>query len=48
MKGNKKLQCAMTLSGGDIVYDPYGYSSPVWQNIPKDSDYWVNPSGQFW
>jgi dihydroorotase len=41
IKGTQKLQCAMTLFGGKVVYDaPYGLSQPLWQDIPKDSRYW--------
>ena len=43
--GDKKLQIIMTLFGGNIVFDPYGVSCPEWENIPKDSSYWENPSG---
>jgi dihydroorotase len=46
--GNKKLQCFMTFYKGKIVFDPSGYSRPYWKDIPKDSDYWKNPSGQLW
>ena len=45
--GDKKLISIMTLSDGNIVFDPYGLSCPVWNNIPKDNRYWVNPSGQY-
>ena len=47
IKGTKKLICFMTLHGGNIVYDPSGYSKPHWEDIPRDSEYWVNPSGQY-
>jgi dihydroorotase len=46
-RGNKKLEPIMTLFGGDIVFDPYALSYPVWEKIPKYSKYWVNPSGQY-
>jgi len=45
--GDKMIRNIMTLSGGNIVFDPTGLSYPVWEEIPKDSDYWVNPSGQY-
>ena len=48
IKGNKELRSIMTIFGGKIVFDPYGISFPEWETIPKDSDYWVNPSGQNW
>jgi len=42
IKGSQKLQCVMTLFGGQIAYDhPYGLSEPLWQDIPKDSRYWL-------
>ncbi|WP_206363233.1 amidohydrolase/deacetylase family metallohydrolase [Sinomicrobium pectinilyticum] len=30
MKGNRKLQCEMTVRAGEIVYDLNGLSSPMW------------------
>ncbi|MFC1539510.1 amidohydrolase family protein [Candidatus Latescibacterota bacterium] len=48
ISGDTKLQIVMTLFGGDIVFDPYGVSSPKWEDIPKKSRYWVTPSGQTW
>ncbi len=49
INGDRKLQCVMTLFGGKIVYDhPYGLSYPYWEDIPKDSSYWVNPNKQKW
>jgi dihydroorotase len=45
--GDRKLQCVMTLFGGEIVYDhPYGLSIPLWEDIPKDSEYWVDRTRQ--
>jgi dihydroorotase len=47
--GDSKLQCVMTLFGGDIAYDhPYGLSVPLWQDIPKDSRYWADTNKQKW
>jgi dihydroorotase len=49
IKGDRKLQCVMTLFGGQIVYDhPYGLSVPLWQDIPKDSRYWMDTNTQKW
>jgi len=49
IRGDKKLQCVMTLFGGAIVYDhPYGLSVPLWEDIPKDSRYWVDTNRQKW
>lgn len=39
MTGDRKLECAMTLRGGEIVYDPGGMSLPRWQDAPPD--YWT-------
>ena len=49
IRGDKKLQCVMTLFGGEIVYDhPYGLSVPLWEDIPKDSRYWADTNRQKW
>ena len=32
--GNEKLECAMTVKAGDIVYDPTGLSMPEWHDAP--------------
>ncbi|MFC1528496.1 amidohydrolase family protein [Candidatus Latescibacterota bacterium] len=40
--GDKKLQCVLTVRNGNIVWDhPYGLSVPLWQDIPKDDQYWL-------
>ena len=41
--GDRKIVCAMTLFAGEIVFDPGGLSKPLWQDIPRDSDYWEPP-----
>jgi dihydroorotase len=38
MQGDKKLSCAMTLRAGEVVYDPEGFSMPLWPDAPKA--YW--------
>jgi dihydroorotase len=49
IRGDKRLQCVMTMFGGEIVYDhPYGLSVPLWEDIPKDSRYWVDTNTQKW
>jgi dihydroorotase len=49
IEGDKRLQCVMTVFGGQIAYDhPYGLSVPLWENIPKDSRYWVDTNKQKW
>ena len=44
MAGNQKLECAMTLRAGEIVYDPTGLSMPEWQHSPES--YWKIPDVQ--
>ncbi|MBI3957679.1 MAG: hypothetical protein HY328_02630, partial [Chloroflexi bacterium] len=39
MHGARKLECAMTLRGGEIVYDPGGLSVPRWEEAPPV--YWT-------
>ncbi|MBT4484122.1 MAG: amidohydrolase/deacetylase family metallohydrolase [Candidatus Latescibacteria bacterium] len=44
LKGDKKLQCVMTLFGGSIVFNPSGLSYPDWEDIPRDDEYWARPA----
>jgi dihydroorotase len=44
MVGREKLECAMTLRAGKIIYDPTGLSMPEWRDAPKA--YWVIPERQ--
>ncbi len=44
LRGDRKLECAMTLRAGEIVYDPQGMSMPEWVDAP--APYWVIPSLQ--
>ncbi|MDF1512720.1 MAG: amidohydrolase/deacetylase family metallohydrolase [Anaerolineae bacterium] len=39
MTGTDKLECAMTIRAGEIVYDPTGLSMPEWQDAPPA--YWT-------
>jgi len=41
IQGDRKLECAMTLRAGEIVYDPSGLSMPRWQDAPPA--YWTLP-----
>ncbi|MEK7397592.1 MAG: amidohydrolase/deacetylase family metallohydrolase [Candidatus Poribacteria bacterium] len=34
MIGDQKLECAMTIRAGNVVYDPTGLSMPEWKNAP--------------
>ncbi|MBT4483593.1 MAG: amidohydrolase family protein, partial [Candidatus Latescibacteria bacterium] len=45
--GDRKLRNLLTVFKGRIEFDPTGLSYPVWEDVPKDNDYWVNQSGQF-
>jgi len=42
--GSSKLECAMTIRAGKIVYDPTGLSMPFWEDAP--APYWVIPNLQ--
>ena len=44
MIGKHKLECAMTVRAGRIVYDPTGLSMPEWENAPEP--YWEVPGLQ--
>ena len=41
MTGGEKLECALTVRSGEIVYDPTGMSMPEWQDAP--APYWEIP-----
>lgn len=41
LAGDTRVECAMTLRQGKIVYDPDARSMPLWENAPKP--YWVPP-----
>lgn len=45
--GDRKIECVMTIFEGSVVFDPSGLSMPLWQDIPKDSEYW-RPPRQSW
>ena len=44
LDGEGRLECAMTLRAGRIVWDPTGYSMPGWEEAPDR--YWVVPNLQ--
>jgi dihydroorotase len=44
MIGDSKLECALTIRAGKIVYDPEGLSMPEWENAP--APYWKIPNLQ--
>jgi dihydroorotase len=46
--GDSNIKTFMTIFNGRIVFDPYGLSATVWDKIPKDNPYWVNPNPQKW
>jgi dihydroorotase len=41
MTGEHKLECMLTVRGGEIVYDPTGLAMPEWTEAPEA--YWVVP-----
>jgi dihydroorotase len=44
MVGSSKLECAMTLRAGKVVFDPTGLSMPYWEQAP--APYWEIPNFQ--
>ena len=44
LTGQHKLECAMTIRAGKIVYDPTGLSMPEWESAP--APYWEIPGLQ--
>ena len=44
LTGSHKLECALTLRAGQIVYDPGGLSMPEWEQAP--APYWEVPGLQ--
>lgn len=42
LDGQGKLECAMTVRAGEIVWDPAGLSMPRWEQAPER--YWQMPS----
>jgi len=42
MKGHLKLECALTLRAGQVVFDPSGMSMVEWEHAPEP--YWRNPT----
>jgi len=44
MIGKEKLECAVTIRAGKIVYNPTGLSMPEWENAPES--YWKIPELQ--
>lgn len=41
MRGNRKLECALTLRAGKPAWDPSGMTMPDWENAPEA--YWKLP-----
>ncbi|MCL6510004.1 MAG: amidohydrolase/deacetylase family metallohydrolase [Anaerolineae bacterium] len=44
LTGDKKLECAMTIRAGEIVFDIGGLSAPEWTDAPPE--YWIIPDLQ--
>jgi dihydroorotase len=36
MTGRQKLECALTIRAGKVVYDPAGFTMPAWTEAPAD------------
>jgi len=45
LKGDKKLQCVLTLFGGKVVHDLNGFTYRNWEEIPKTEAYWGDQRG---
>ena len=43
--GKQLIRSIMTVAGGRVGFDLYGLSYPYWEDVPKENDYWRNPSG---
>ncbi len=43
--GPHKLECRLTLRAGQVVYDPAGFSMPLWEQAP--APYWYTPPGTY-
>jgi dihydroorotase len=41
--GRRRMECAMTVFAGRVVFDPHGMSVPLWQDIPRGSKYYRPP-----
>ncbi len=46
--GDSNIKTFMTIFDGRIVFNPYGLGATLWDEIPKDDSYWVNPNKQQW
>jgi hypothetical protein len=46
LKGDRYLRNVMTVSGGKIVYNPYGLGLKCWNEIPEDDHFRKNSSGR--
>jgi dihydroorotase len=45
IKGDKKLECVLTLFGGKVVHDLNGFTYRNWEDIPKTEAYWGDQRG---
>lgn len=39
--GDQRIECMATIRDGELVYNPYAYTMPEWENAPDA--YWVHP-----
>jgi dihydroorotase len=44
LEGTRKLECALTLRAGRVIYDPAGLTMPFWREAPPA--YWAAPELQ--
>jgi len=40
MDSQHRLECALTLRAGQVVWDRHGLTCPHWREVPPDSGYW--------
>ncbi len=45
LKGDRRLQCALTLFGGKVVHDITGLTYRDWESIPQSDRYWKDQRG---
>ena len=44
LTGDKKLECALTVRAGEVVFDGQGLNAPEWTDAP--AAYWIIPETQ--
>ena len=46
IEAQHRLECALTLRAGEVVWDRHGMTCPHWQEIPREEAYWHLPERQ--